>query len=77
VVRPSGGLRRAQQAAMPFIGFLSSRSPAESAYVLTAFREAGFVEGQNLAIEYRWAAGDYGRLPALAFRRPSLLGPTR
>ena len=61
---------RAQQPAMPIIGFLSSRSPAESAYLLTAFREglreAGFVEGQNLAIEYRWAEGDYGRLPALA-----------
>jgi putative ABC transport system substrate-binding protein len=61
---------RAQQPAMPVIGFLSSRSPAESTYVLAAFREglreAGFVEGQNIAIAFRWADGDYGRLPALA-----------
>jgi putative ABC transport system substrate-binding protein len=61
---------RAQQPAMPVVGFLSSRSPAESAYVLAAFREglreAGFVEGQNLVIAFRWAEGDYGRLPALA-----------
>jgi putative ABC transport system substrate-binding protein len=61
---------RAQQPAVPVIGFLSSRSPAESAYVLAAFRqglrEAGFVEGQNLVIAFRWADGDYGRLPALA-----------
>ena len=55
---------------MPVIGFLSSRSPAESAYVLAAFhqglREAGFVEGQNVVIAFRWAEGDYSRLPALA-----------
>src|SRR5262245_34288067 len=61
---------RAQQSTMPVIGFLSSRSPVESSYVLAAFhkglREAGFVEGQNVAIEFRWAEGDYGRLPALA-----------
>ena len=61
---------RAQQPTMPVIGFLSSRSPAESAYVIAAFydglREAGFVEGQNVVIAFRWAEGDYGRLPALA-----------
>jgi putative tryptophan/tyrosine transport system substrate-binding protein len=56
--------------AMPLIGFLSSRSPAESAGVVAAFqqglREAGFIEGQNLAIAFRWAEGRYDRLPALA-----------
>jgi putative tryptophan/tyrosine transport system substrate-binding protein len=61
---------RAQQAAMPMIGFLSSRSPGESAGVVAAFRrglgEAGFVEGQNLVIAFRWAEGHYGRLPVLA-----------
>src|SRR6266566_6962688 len=59
-----------QQPAMPIIGFLSSRSPGESAGVVAAFRqglrEAGFVEGRNLAIAFRWAEGHYGRLPALA-----------
>jgi putative ABC transport system substrate-binding protein len=61
---------RAQQPAMPMMGFLSSRSPAESAAVLAALRqglrETGFVEGQNLAIAFRWAEGRYDRLPALA-----------
>jgi hypothetical protein len=55
---------------MPVIGFLSSRSPGESADVVAAFRrglqEAGFVEGQNLVIAFRWAEGRYNRLPALA-----------
>jgi putative ABC transport system substrate-binding protein len=63
-------LARAQQAAMPMIGFLSSRSPGESAGVVAAFRqglgEAGFVEGQNLVIAFRWAEGHYDRLPVLA-----------
>jgi putative ABC transport system substrate-binding protein len=63
---------RAQQPAMPVIGILGAAIPgdAEVARNLTAFRqglkEAGYVEGQNVAIEYRWAAGNYERLPALA-----------
>src|SRR5437762_10308887 len=61
---------RAQQRATAVIGFLSSRSPAESASVVAAFRQGlngtGYVEGQNLAIEFRWADGQYDRLPALA-----------
>jgi putative tryptophan/tyrosine transport system substrate-binding protein len=60
---------RAQQPALPVIGFLSGRSPSESAYALAAFhqglKQGGYVEGQNVAIEYRWAEGQYDRLPAL------------
>ena len=59
----------AQQSAMPVIGFLSSRSPGESAGVVAAFRqglgEGGFVEGQNALVAFRWAEGHYDRLPAL------------
>jgi putative ABC transport system substrate-binding protein len=55
---------------MPVIGFLSSRSPDESKHLVVAFRTGlqtgGYVEGQNVAIEYRWAEGQYDRLPALA-----------
>jgi putative ABC transport system substrate-binding protein len=60
----------AQQAAMPVIGFISSRSPDESASAVVAFRqglaEAGYVEGQNVEIAFRWAEGDYDRLPMMA-----------
>lgn len=61
---------RAQQSAMPIIGFLSSRSPSESADLVAAFRKGlrqmGFVEGQNAVIAFRWAEGHYERLAALA-----------
>jgi putative tryptophan/tyrosine transport system substrate-binding protein len=61
---------RAQQSAMPVIGFMSARSPEESAHLVEAFRrglrQGGFAENENVAIEFRWANGDYGRLPALA-----------
>jgi putative ABC transport system substrate-binding protein len=61
---------RAQQPAMPVIGYLSSNRPEAVARNMTAFREglgdAGFVEGRNLSIEYRWAEGRNDRLPALA-----------
>jgi putative ABC transport system substrate-binding protein len=61
---------RAQQPAMPVVGFVSSRSPNESASAVAAFRqgltEAGYVEGQNVDIAFRWAEGQYDRLPTLA-----------
>src|SRR5262245_31741440 len=61
---------RAQQAAVPVVGFMSARSPEESAHLVAAFRrglgEGGFFEGQNVALEFRWARGQYDRLPTLA-----------
>lgn len=61
---------RAQQGATPTIGYLSTRSPSEAKYVTDAFKqglnENGYVEGRNLAIEFRWADLQYDRLPVLA-----------
>jgi putative ABC transport system substrate-binding protein len=61
---------RAQQAALPVVGFLDSTTATPTAYRLSAFRqglgEAGFIEGRNIAIEYRWAEGRLDRLPMLA-----------
>src|SRR5262249_36375769 len=61
---------RAQQGAMPVVGFMSARSQEDSVDGLEAFRrglkEGGFTEGENVAIEFRWALGDYSRLPSLA-----------
>ena len=75
---------RAQESAMPVIGFLSSRSPAEAQPAVNAFRsglgEVGYFEGKNVTIEFRWAEGRYDRLPALATelvdRRVSVIAAT-
>ena len=60
----------AQQQTMPVIGFMSGRSAPDSTHLVAAFREglgeAGYVEGQNVIIEFRWADGQYDRLPAMA-----------
>jgi putative tryptophan/tyrosine transport system substrate-binding protein len=68
---------KAQQAAMPVIGYLSTRSSEDTTHLAAAFRaglvQSGYVEGQNVSIEYRWALGQYNRLPELAaelVRRP-------
>src|SRR3974377_1950364 len=68
---------RAQQPAMPVIGFLSARSPEESAHLVAAFQSGladnGSIAGQTVLIEYRWALGQYDRLPTMAadlVRRP-------
>ena len=61
---------RAQQPAMPVVGFLNGASPKELASRVAAFRdglrEKGYVEGQSVAIEYRWGLGQYERLPDMA-----------
>src|SRR5262249_22107109 len=62
---------QAQQPSMPIIGFMSARSPEDSANVLQSFHkglkdEGGFANGENVKIEYRWARGNYGLLPTLA-----------
>ena len=61
---------RAQQTAMPVIGFLNSTSPGPYAHLVAAFRQglkdSGYLEGQNIAIEFRWAEGRDDKLPALA-----------
>jgi len=61
---------RAQQPTMPVVGFLSGASPSAYAHLVRAFRqglgETGYIQGQNVAVEYRWAEGQYDRLPALA-----------
>src|SRR5438132_13772731 len=61
---------RAQQKALPVIGFLGAAAPSPNAPYVAAFHqglgETGYVEGQNVAIEYRWAEGQYDRLPAMA-----------
>ncbi|MBR1142960.1 ABC transporter substrate-binding protein [Bradyrhizobium sp. AUGA SZCCT0431] len=68
---------RAQQPEVPVVGWLNARSPDDTVHLVAAFRrglgEAGFIEGQNVMIEYRWALGQYDRLPAMAaelVRRP-------
>jgi putative ABC transport system substrate-binding protein len=74
-------IARAQQPAMPLIGYLSSESPAPWASRLRSFRqglgEAGYVEGRNVAIEFRWAESQYDRMPALAAdllrRQPTMI----
>src|SRR5215831_10846128 len=63
-------IARAQHAAMPVIGFVSGRSLATDSHLVLAFREgldeAGYVDGSDVAIEYRWAEGQFDNLPALA-----------
>jgi putative tryptophan/tyrosine transport system substrate-binding protein len=72
---------RAQPLSVPLIGYIGPESPEPFASRLKAFREglseSGFAEGRNIAIEYRWAQGQYNRLPALAAdlasRKPAVI----
>src|SRR5690348_17664365 len=68
---------RAQQSAMPVIGYLHSASPEPYSSMMAAFRhglaEAGYVDGQNVTIDYRWAEGQFDHLPALAAAVPPTL----
>jgi putative tryptophan/tyrosine transport system substrate-binding protein len=72
---------RAQQQTLPLVGFLTSRSPGESAHLIAAFRqglsETGHVEGKSIQIAYRFGEGDFARLPALAAdlveRKPAVI----
>src|ERR1700753_469730 len=63
-------LARAQPSPIPFVGYLSARAPRDTMNLLSAFKsgfaEKGFIEGQTAAIEYRWARGQYDRLPSMA-----------
>ena len=78
---PLAGRPAQAQREMPVVGFMNPVSPDTYAFNAAAFREglaeAGFVEGRNVRIEYRWAKGDYAQLPApaaeLAEPRPALL----
>jgi putative ABC transport system substrate-binding protein len=69
---------RAQQAAMPVVGYLNSRGPDDAAHLATAFRrglrDAGFIDGQNVRIEYRWGRGQFDTLkgsPTTCLRSPT------
>src|SRR6516225_8377074 len=70
VLTPGPVAARAEQSAMPVIGYLGGSSPAYRGHLLTAFwrglRESGYVEGENLTIDYRWAQDQYDRLPDLS-----------
>jgi putative ABC transport system substrate-binding protein len=69
---------RAQPPAMPVIGFLNARSPDDTTHLLAGFRQGladgGFIERQNVTIEYRWAEGQYERLPGTCRRDRSPAG---
>src|SRR5258708_7651754 len=75
---------RAQQAGVPIVGYLDPGTPESNASLVAAFRnglsETGFVDGQNVSIEFRWAEGQYDRLPALAadlvHRQVTVITPT-
>ena len=74
---------RAQQPAMPIVGFVTGRSPEESARLGAAFRkglnQTGYVDGQNVTVEYHWLGGQYNRLPSLMTdlvgRRVAVIAP--